>query len=567
MSKSFIPTRRSNPCPLCSDTKGKCRSIEHTLLCMTFADALDRIPGYRFIGRTKDDLWGKWVIDDGPLLHPRTAPPVATRTHSQAPTAPAAGTTAPRCCPTRLRTGSLLPTAARPACPRPIDRADLHRRGLTDDEIAAWGPKTVEQWQQIGIELPHTLPGINLDGHSLNTQPGYLCPIVDVAGYLVGFQIRLRSGDTRYVWLTGRTKKRPHGPTAHLPNGELPLAVHRPPVVERQAIALIEGVGAKPRIVALRRGQVVVGAAGGQFNSSPQTLEATLKQLSAELETTRIEFYPDAGAIHNPHVLRQYRSTWRRLLKLGYTVEIQWWGQMRKEASDADELNDYSSIEAITIEQFDRLAQQSDHLLTRLMKLLDRGKGQRKPPARQQAIQPVLPPASTSHIQEYQPGERLRIYQQAIEQGIRFILDSSWTGTGKSFDAGQMAVIDFKVKQLIYASDQHRNPTVETLDISNGWVDLEARHGGLAGTATVNGGVRWQRSQPGEIPDVPANCNRNRLIGALRTKHVSGADTGLTHLRHLPSERSLHACEWARLWLPQPAPFCSLLSQAAGPPR
>jgi len=86
-------------------------------------------------------------------------------------------------------------------------------------------------------------------------------------------------------------------------------------------------------------------------------------------------------------------------------------------------------------------------------------------------------------------------------------------------------VIDFQVKQLIYASDQHRNPTVETLDISNGWVDLEARHGGLAGTTTVNGGVRWQRSQPGEIPDVPANCNRNRLIGALRTKHVSGADT------------------------------------------
>jgi hypothetical protein len=32
---------------------------------MTFADALDRIPGYRFIGRTKDDLWGKWIIDDG----------------------------------------------------------------------------------------------------------------------------------------------------------------------------------------------------------------------------------------------------------------------------------------------------------------------------------------------------------------------------------------------------------------------------------------------------------------------------------------------------------------------
>jgi hypothetical protein len=34
-----------------------------------------------------------------------------------------------------------------------------------------------------------------------------------------------------------------------------------------------------------------------------------------------------------------------------------------------------------------------------------------------------------------------------------------------------------------------------------------------------------QRSQPGEMLDVPANCNRNRLIGALRSKHVHGADT------------------------------------------
>jgi hypothetical protein len=178
----------------------------------------------------------------------------------------------------------------------------------------------------VGIELPHTLPGINLDGYSLNTQPGYLCPIVDVAGYLVGCQIRLRSGDTRYVWLTGKTKKRPNGPTCPPAQRELPLAVHRPPVVERQAIALIEGVGAKPRIVALRRGQVVVGAAGGQFNSSPQTLEATLKQLSAELGQPPLSSIP----MQEPSTTRMFcgniDSTWRRLKQLGYTVEIQWWG-------------------------------------------------------------------------------------------------------------------------------------------------------------------------------------------------------------------------------------------------
>jgi hypothetical protein len=63
-----------------------------------------------------------------------------------------------------------------------------------------------------------------------------------------------------------------------------------------------------------------------------------------------------------------------------------------------------------------------------------------------------------------------------------------------------MAVIDFQIKQLIYASDQHRNPTVETLDISNGWVDLEARHGGLAGqrpsaAACAGSDRNWVRFQ------------------------------------------------------------------------
>jgi ribosomal protein S14 len=62
--KNFVPTRRSNPCQLCGDTKGKCRETDSVLLCMTFADAREHIPGLRFIGQTKDSLWGKWVTDD-----------------------------------------------------------------------------------------------------------------------------------------------------------------------------------------------------------------------------------------------------------------------------------------------------------------------------------------------------------------------------------------------------------------------------------------------------------------------------------------------------------------------
>ncbi|MGB8698871.1 MAG: hypothetical protein WCD18_05590, partial [Thermosynechococcaceae cyanobacterium] len=87
-----------------------------------------------------------------------------------------------------------------------------------------------------------------MDGRSLIApRPGYLCPIRDVDGYIVGFQIRARNGEgQRYAWFTGKTRKRPNGPTPHTPIGELPLSVFQPELVERQAIALVEGVGAKP---------------------------------------------------------------------------------------------------------------------------------------------------------------------------------------------------------------------------------------------------------------------------------------------------------------------------------
>jgi hypothetical protein len=209
MSKSFIATRRSNPCPLCSDTKGKCRSIDHTLLCMTFADALDRIPGYRFIGRTKDDLWGKWVIDDGhhstpEQRHQWQQERIAKRQLRQQQEQQRRAVALPA--PERDRYYQRLLTQL--SLDR-SDRADLHRRGLTDDEIAAWGVKSVEQWQQMGIELPHTLPGINLDG-TASTPSLVTCARSSMSqAYLVGFKFACAVGDTRYVWLTGKTKSVP----------------------------------------------------------------------------------------------------------------------------------------------------------------------------------------------------------------------------------------------------------------------------------------------------------------------------------------------------------------------
>ncbi|HEY9909293.1 MAG TPA: hypothetical protein V6D18_17020, partial [Thermosynechococcaceae cyanobacterium] len=253
----FTPTNRSNPCPICANDSGKCRTFADTpiVLCMT-ADRHESVPGYRYSKPSKDRLWGVWTPDD-------------RRTHTEVDRQQWQ-LDQQRKREQRQREEAEKRAASMPAAERdrhyrkllpflslhPTDRADLTRRGLTPEQIAAWGVVSVVQWQKLDQELPHALPGVSLDGRSLNTSgAGYLCPIRDVDGAIVGFQLRLRESDSgRYRWLTSATQKRPNGATPHLPNGELPLAVHRPAEVKRKAIALTEGTGAKPFITSQRLG-------------------------------------------------------------------------------------------------------------------------------------------------------------------------------------------------------------------------------------------------------------------------------------------------------------------------
>lgn len=524
MSKVFTSTRNNNPCPLCNDTTGKCRITEKIYLCMNFAEAASGIPGYRFLGRTKDDVWGKWIEDTGRSWSEQEREEWQRERQ--------------RLQNLRAQEEQARRTLALPAQERdrlytrlldqltlhPDDRADLLRRGLTPEQIQAWGVKSVEQWQALVLPLAHTLPGVTLTGTALNIAgDGYLCPIRDVDGQLVGFQVRLRDGeDGRYRWLTSATQKRPYGPTPHLPNGELPLAVHRPETVGRDAIALVEGVGAKPFILAQRLAIVTIGAAGGQFASSPQTLQHALEVLSAERGTRAIEFYPDAGAMLNRSVRRQYRKTWNLLRQWGYEVKIAWWGQETKDAPDIDELPDLTQITWLAISEYEDLAAPNFDWLERISRSLKRF----RPESAAIALRQHLGELPTLEQVEYAGVDRLSLWQAGLQEG-RYLLDTSAPGTGKSFAAGKLepAAFGAAVRQVIYISDQHRNPTVATLEASNGWADLEARHAGLIRETTPGGGDRLKRATQGEIPSEAANCQRTRFIQVLRTQEVQGADT------------------------------------------
>ncbi|MBD2093585.1 hypothetical protein H6F90_00250 [Trichocoleus sp. FACHB-591] len=352
----YTPTRKGNPCQICGDTKSKCRETEGTVaLCMTFSEAIGapNVPGFKFIGRSRNDLWGKWIVDDSQSWSEQQREEWKRTQTAQRQL---------RVTKEREKHTRSLSAKERDRYYRkllnqlilnPADLEDLHRRGLADEEIEAAGFKSVEQWHELKSPVSNLLPGVNLDGLTLNTQAGYLCPIRNVDGLVVGCQVRLRqSQDGRYRWLTSATKKRQDGPQPHLPNGELPLAVYRPAKLTRQEIALVEGTGPKPFITAQRLEAITVGAAGGQFSGSPQTLKASLEKLAAELGTNTITFYPDSGAIVNRNVLRQYENTWELLLDWGYTVQVGWWGQVSKADPDIDELQDLNLIEFISPQKF-----------------------------------------------------------------------------------------------------------------------------------------------------------------------------------------------------------------------
>jgi hypothetical protein len=132
-------------------------------------DASGILPGFHYLGQTKDGLWAKYRIDEGQqtpadrshfwqeqkLLRQQRAAAEAQR-HAEALPAPERD---------RLYNQLLNQLPLHPA-----DRADLHHRGITDEQIKAWGIRSVEQWQPLAQELSHALPGLSLDGRSFSTK-------------------------------------------------------------------------------------------------------------------------------------------------------------------------------------------------------------------------------------------------------------------------------------------------------------------------------------------------------------------------------------------------------------
>ena len=176
------------------------------------------------------------------------------------------------------------------------------------------------------------LPGTDKRGRLRNFQ-GWAIGIPNPQGKVLGFQIKPEHGEG-YFWAASEKP----GPSIHLPNGEAPIGVYRPPALQTpHRIGLAEGF-LKSAIAAERLGIPFIGAAGGNFASSPEQFQAAVEALSKE-GPIELVLYPDAGMLDRKHA--NVHSSWRRLADLcdryDYPLQVAWWGQIEKAHGDVDE--------------------------------------------------------------------------------------------------------------------------------------------------------------------------------------------------------------------------------------
>jgi hypothetical protein len=286
-----------------------------------------------------------------------------------------------------------------------------------------------------------------------------------------------------------------------LADGELPITVI-PNGKDKSQVWLTEGI-LKPFVAAHKHGINAIGAAGGHFSGS-------VSQIKEAIEAYReVILSPDAGDINNPQVMLRWSREIKFLESLGKPILIGWWGQETKNDDDIDELDNIESIEFFSPSQF--LAMGKSEPLPFWEQIKRLAARDRKKPKK-----PVPSPLPTKREAKiYDRSNRLNEWSSR-----KYILDTSPTGSGKSYDAGTLNPDKLGVNDIIYVTNDPRNVTTPTL---KEWTMLEGRHAGLYRNEL--GEVRTRKRKDSldryQEKDLRANCARPYTHAALANQNIS----------------------------------------------
>ena len=341
---------------------------------------------------------------------------------------------------------------------------------------------------------------------------GYGVVAIDpITGYSVGCQKALDDrSERKYTWglFSGQTQLRETGknplPVWQHPNfdSSKPHSIH---TCEKYLGSLVFAL----KLWRKDTQAIVIGAAGGVFD-----IEALERVLTAYPHAIEHICYPDGDITTNKGVRSRFLNCINNLVSLNCDPAIAWWGQTTKAAGDIDEIastETFTQIQHLSPEEFEKLLPQTssnqvaEKPKTPLHWLLSKFAKKKKQPRKVDRLPEAV--AIT-----YNKGDRQKFWIDALK-GNKNILDSSFTGSGKSHAVGLLRPEMLGVKTIIYVTTDPRNVTTKTL---KDWTVLTARHNGL----TDKQG-KTRRAVEGDSNFGFGNCSRTDAIAQLRNKGIT----------------------------------------------
>jgi hypothetical protein len=366
----YIRTSYHNPCPLCNDTKGKCRTEKldtNSLRYFCMEGKQGELADHRFNFHKpdKNGTWGIYYLRDPNYKKPSEEIAYLRKEKQEAEEKAR-----------RERFWASLSGSERNTNYLAIykrlgllkeDRDNLTKRGLTDEQINKGKFFSIRGQVELPLTVSLQFPGVN--PHKANNNSigysktnGFSCPAFNYEGEIIGYQIRNNTPNdefsAKYYWAKSKKIKGTEV-TSHLQNGELPLTYHG---TGQDTLYIVEGI-LKPYIAHCVHGIDVLGAAGGQWASSPQQLIEIAKNYK------EIVVIPDGGAVKNKNITHQIKSVKDLILKeLNIEVQIAWYQQFEKSDGDIDEIESFNPV-LISFETWEAIAQKVQFRQDKKLKL------------------------------------------------------------------------------------------------------------------------------------------------------------------------------------------------------
>ena len=464
-----IPIRHrfgaSRPCPVCRKGSSACAErVDGLVNCFNAKAGDATASGWLFARLLAGNMGGLWAPrslvdgdtiadwgDDKPLELP-----TGTKRKKKGKAAPVDG--APQQLPLHEpKNADEIPEQHRARyhqnLSKQLELSDSHRRKLMEERgLSGAQVKKLEKEGFRSIEKGQRFTGVKgagfLDDGQYTGPAGLLIPARNDQGQIVGYQVAPdRPGDSgKYKWISGPIHK--VGIDSEWP------VFHGNTDKETTEVWAVDGA-LKAALTGAQYGVPTMGVPGARFTTSGKQLLRVLSRMLPHDQGERLVLLmPDAGDVVNLADMPSNLLTVASFLRShGFTVRFGWWGQVHKEDGlDIDErlivrAEDGAQVERITPDQFHKLVTDTTGKEPRRMLANPKLGVHWVNGADELPTLEITPPPREGY--QFGAGQRMEVLQSLLKQGVRFVLDRSKPGSGKSWDITHAKPREFGAAQIV----------------------------------------------------------------------------------------------------------------------